>query len=89
MTVPPIQPLPVVMTTLEVAEVLRCSVKTVQRYVHGHQLAAIRIGRERRFRADDVLDFLASRPVVAKVRDPAKCQSRRPDSVQKRVGAIL
>ena len=34
MTVPPIQPLPVVMTTEEVAEVLRCSVDTVQRYVH-------------------------------------------------------
>ena len=69
MTVPPIQPLPVVMTTLEVSEVLRCSVDTVRRYVHSHQLAAIRIGRERRFRADDVLDFLASRPEAAKARN--------------------
>ena len=76
MTVPPIQPLPVVMTTKEVAEVLRCSVNTVQRYVYAHQLAAIQIGRERRFRVDDVLDFLASRPVVAKVRETAKCKAR-------------
>ena len=76
MTTPPIQPLPIVMTIEEVAQVLRCSVNTVRRYVHGHQLAAIRVGRERRFRADDVLDFLASRPVVAKVRTTTKGPSR-------------
>ncbi len=62
---PPIQPLPVVMTTEEVAALLRCNPETVKRYVLGHQLAAIRIGRERRFRADDVLDFVNSRPTTA------------------------
>jgi len=66
MTSPPIQPLPLVMTTDEVAAVLRCSVETVERYVHAHELAVIRIGRERRFRADDVLDFIAARPTTAR-----------------------
>ena len=62
MTLPPIQPLPLIMTSEEVAEVLRCSVPTVNRYVHAHELEAVRIGRERRFRADDVLEFVARRP---------------------------
>jgi excisionase family DNA binding protein len=63
-TQPPIQPLPLVMTIQEVAEVLRCSEATIERYVHSHELAAIKIGRERRFRADDVLDFVASKPAT-------------------------
>lgn len=67
MTSLPIQRLPVVMTLQEVAELLRCSEATVGRYVFSHQLAAIRIGRERRFRADDVLDFIATRPTTARI----------------------
>ncbi len=70
------QPLPTVMTTEEVAELLRCSVTTVQRYVFSHQLAAIHIGRQRRFRADDVLDFVASRPTT--VRCNNRPNRRRP-----------
>ena len=66
MATSPIQPLPVVMTTEEVAEILRCSAQTVARYVFSHQLAAVQIGRERRFRAEDVLDFIASRPITTK-----------------------
>lgn len=62
----PIQPLPLILTTDEVAAVLRCSVKTVERYVFAHQLAAIRIGRERRFRAEDVLEFVATRPLTVR-----------------------
>ncbi len=62
----PIQPLPLIMTTEEVAAVLRCSVETVQRYVHAHELAATQIGRQRRFRADDLLDFVASRATSAR-----------------------
>ena len=62
----PIQPLPIVMTTDEVAELLRCSAATVTRYVFSHRLVAVRIGRERRFRAHDVLDFIASRPTAAR-----------------------
>lgn len=58
----PVQPLPPVMTTAEVADLLRCSAKTVERYVHAHELLAIQIGRERRFRADDVLEFISTRP---------------------------
>ena len=66
MNTPPIQPLPVVMTTEEVAELLRCSSATVARYVFSHRLVAVRIGRQRRFRADDVLDFIASRPTTTR-----------------------
>lgn len=61
-----IQPLPAVMTTEEVAAILRCSTTTVDRYVFAHELAAIRIGRERRFRAEDVLDFVSRRPTTAR-----------------------
>ena len=71
MATPPIQPLPLVMTTEEVAEILRCSAQTVARYVFSHRLAAVQIGRERRFRAEDVLDFIASRPITA------RCGKRR------------
>lgn len=65
MTSPVIQPLPVILTLDEVAAVLRCPAGTVERYVHAHELVAVKIGRERRFRADDVLDFIASRPSTA------------------------
>ena len=58
--------LPPIMTTDEVATLLRCSPAAVVRYVFSHQLAAIQIGRERRFRAEDVLDFIASRPLTAR-----------------------
>jgi len=51
-----------ILTTDEVAAVLRCSRESVERYVFIHELTAVRIGRERRFRAEDVLDFIASRP---------------------------
>ena len=61
-----IQSLPPVMTTEEVAGLLRCSLTTVDRYVFSHQLAAIRIGRQRRFRAEDVLEFVGTRPTTAK-----------------------
>ena len=66
---PPIQPLPPVMTTTEVAAVLRCEEKTVERYVHEHELDAIQIGRERRFRAEDVLEFIATRPTTRRDRE--------------------
>ena len=61
MTLTPIQPLPPVMTTEEVAKLLRCEEKTVERYVHEHELSAILIGRNRRFRAEDVLEFIGTR----------------------------
>ncbi len=66
MTVLPIRPLPMVMTTQVVAKVLRCSEETVGRYILGHQLVAIHIGRERRIRAQDLLDFIDARPTSAK-----------------------
>ena len=59
---PPVRPLPAVMTTEEVAALFRCPVETVERYVHNHELVAIQIGRERWFRAEDVLEFIAKRP---------------------------
>ncbi len=68
------KPLPLIMTTAEVAELLRCSVTTIERYVFAHQLVAVRIGRERRFRADDVVEFVASRP--SNIRTPIRRQRR-------------
>ncbi len=72
-----VQPLPIVMTTDEVASILRCSPDSVRRYVFSHQLAAIRIGRERRFRAEDVLEFVASRPLTARSRGRRPRPQRR------------
>ncbi len=66
MSIAPIQPLPPVLTTDEVADVLRCSRAAVLRYVHEHELVAVQIGKERRFRAEDVLDFVAARPSTVK-----------------------
>ena len=66
MSIAPIQPLPPVLTTDEVADVLRCPKATVERYVHEHELIAVQIGKERRFRAEDVLDFVAARPSTVK-----------------------
>ena len=66
MNVPVIQPLPPILTTEEVAAVLRCRVETVENYLHAHELVAVQIGRERRFRADDLLDFIAARPSTRK-----------------------
>ena len=57
-----IQPLPPIMDTEEVSKVLRCKTSTVVNYVASHQLVAVQIGHERRFRAEDVLDFIADRP---------------------------
>ncbi|MCH7592222.1 MAG: helix-turn-helix domain-containing protein [Planctomycetes bacterium] len=69
-----IQPLPPVMTTEEVAALLRCPVASVARYVFSHELAAIQIGRERRFRAEDVLEFIAQRPLTIRAkRLPSRC----------------
>ncbi len=73
----PVQPLPPVMTTEEVAEVFRCSKATVERYVQSHELVAIRIGRQRRFRADDVLEFIAARPSAVRNGKPRKRADRR------------
>ncbi len=69
-----IQPIPLVMTTAEVAELLRCSTATVDRYVYAHKLMAVRVGRERRFRAADVFEFVSSRPNT--IRAEKRRQSR-------------
>ena len=57
-----IQPLPAIMDTGEVAQALRCAPETVERCVHRHELDAIQIGKERRFRAIDVIAFIEARP---------------------------
>ena len=72
----PIQPLPPVMTTEEVADLLRCPVASVARYVFAHELAAIQIGRERRFRAEDVLEFIALRPLTIRAKKLPARQGR-------------
>ena len=77
MNVAPILPLPAIMTTKDVAGVLQCSVATVERYIHGQQLVAVQIGRERRVRADDFLDFLATRPATARKTRRVVNQDRR------------
>ena len=77
MNQPAIRPLPLVLTTEEVAQALRCSMATVERYVHSHQLVAVRIGRERRFRAEDVIEFVAARPSAQRARKARKRADRR------------
>src|SRR3990172_6410479 len=73
-----IRPLFPVMTTDEVAAILRCSPQSVARYVFIHELTAVRIGRERRFRAEDVLDFIASRPATSRsAARPRRCQPEK------------
>lgn len=62
----PVQPIPLILTDQEVADILKCSVTTVQRYVHEHKLTAIRIGRERRYRAADVMEFIDRQPSTAR-----------------------
>lgn len=62
----PIQPLPLIMTLEDVANLLQCRPSTVRRFVHEHQLQAVWLGRRQRFRAEDVLDFVARRPSTAR-----------------------
>jgi excisionase family DNA binding protein len=57
----PIERLPLIMSDEEVATLLRCKPETVKRYVHTGQLIAVQIGKQRRFRAEDVLEFVAGR----------------------------
>ena len=57
-----IQSLPPVMTTDEAAKWLRCEPETVARYVHSHDLVAVYVGKKRRIRAEDLLEFIARRP---------------------------
>lgn len=64
MTVPAIQPVPLVLTVKDAAEVLRCKMSTVERYIDSHELAVIHIGRERRIRGEDLIDFIVSRPIT-------------------------
>ncbi len=44
----------------EVAELLRCSERTIRRWVRGGRLPVVRIGGAVRFRADDVAALLRS-----------------------------
>ena len=64
MSLPVIQPVPPVLTTDEAAALLRCKAATIENYVHSHELKAIQIGKERRIRGEDLIDFLAARPVI-------------------------
>jgi len=66
MSLSDLQPLPVILTTEEAAAVLRCEVTTVVGYVDTHDLKAIQIGRERRIRGADLLDFIAGKPLSTK-----------------------
>ena len=71
----PIQPIPPVLTTEEAAVVLRCSPETLARYVFRRELVAIQIGRERRIRAEDLLEFIATRR--------SSCESRKRSTKRK------
>ncbi len=61
---PELYALPPVLTTKEAAMILRCSESTVCRYVYTHELRAVYIGRERRFRLEDLMDFVDRRPAT-------------------------
>ena len=70
---PELHALPPVLNTKEVSLILRTTENAVSRYVHTHQLRAIQIGRERRFRLVDLMDFVNRRPasngMVAKIEE--------------------
>lgn len=52
------------MTTAEVAEMLRVSSLTVRLWVAGGQLKSLRAGKKHRFRRSDVEEFLNRGPEV-------------------------
>ena len=66
MSLPAIQPIPPILTLDEAAAVLRCPTATVRRYIHTHVLPAVQIGKEARIRGEDLLDFVAARPVTTR-----------------------
>ncbi len=62
--------------------VLRCSVETVERYVFAHQIAVVQIGRNRRFWAQEVLEFVSGRSL------PTRGKTRRPQGSTGEIGAF-
>lgn len=72
MTTPAVQLVPIIMTTTEAAAILRCEESTVERYVHRHELSAILIGKERRIRGRDLLEFIDRRPTTQRTGNNGK-----------------
>ena len=70
-----VQPLPLVLTIEEAAEALWCEPQTVVNYIHRHELDAILIGRERRIRGEDLIDFIRSR--VSSCRSGKRSRGRK------------
>lgn len=62
----PVQPLPPVLTVVEAAKLLRAHPNAVRRYIATHQLMAVRIGRYLRIRSEDLLEFIATRPLTVR-----------------------
>ena len=58
-----IENIPLVLTVEEAAELLRCEPKTIERYIHSHELSAIQIGRSARIRGEDLAEFVTARPL--------------------------
>ena len=56
----------------EAAAVLRCEATVVEGYIHRHQLDAVQIGRERRIRGADLLEFIDTRPTTRRTNGRAK-----------------
>lgn len=62
----PALPIPLVMTIAEAAKQIRAHPNAVRRYIATHQLMAARIGKFVRIRGEDLLEFLAARPITAR-----------------------
>ena len=53
-------------TTQEIAELLKVSEATVRSWIHGHELRAVRFGREFRVAAKDLEAFVNAHATVPK-----------------------
>jgi excisionase family DNA binding protein len=59
-----ISPLGQILTTEEVADILKTSQRTVQRLIRQGQLKAHKVGRGYRVRDQDLIDFFQSHPTA-------------------------
>ena len=58
--------LPPILTVVEAAKWLRAHPNAVRRYIATHQLMAVKIGRYTRIRSEDLLEFIAARPLTVR-----------------------
>lgn len=72
MTSDGIEPIPVVMKVETAARICECEPTTIERYIHNGELDAVHVGKQRRIRGTDLLEFIARRPPTRGSRSGAK-----------------